>query len=337
MPRNGNLAFKLDADAGNGHPSAATSRNVAQGPSWHLQRLLMALAAAAGFTAMSAGSAVASQSKTHFAAHSQSRHVASTQFVRLRSKHATRSRPRRSRIASRTHHDPVVHAGLMPLVNTTWDDAAVPPEVLGAILDASRASGIPPGLLMAIAWRESRFAPAARSRLSSAAGLLQFTSGTWIQAVRDYGGQHGHAGYAAAIHTSRTGEYTFQDRHTRGLILKLRNDPVLSASLAAEVLGRRRAAMQTAMERRATAVDLYLMHVLGPTGVEHFFDALKQRPSASMLKVAGYKVLRNAGLLARDGRPMTVANTHEALRIMMDEQDALSNAAITKIAIEQSP
>lgn len=232
-----------------------------------------------------------------------------------------------------------VHSGVVPLVNTVWDDPALSPVVLGAMRDAARGTNVDPGLLMALAWRESRFDPRARSRQSSATGLLQFTSGTWLHTVREFGGQHGAGTYAAAIRKERSGELTVHGPRMRAAILALRSDPVLSARLAAEVLGQHRAAMQVSQERDVTPADLYLRHVLGPSGAARFLTALAQHPSASSLEVANRKTLRNAGLLARDGRPMTVASTYAAVRGMLNDLHARSEpllAAATVSEVEPS-
>lgn len=212
-----------------------------------------------------------------------------------------------------------MHRGLVPLANTTWDDPAVAPAILDAIQTAARESGVDPHLLAAIAWRESRFDPDARNHQSSARGLLQFTSGTWLQVIRDYGSEHDVADYAAAIHTSRSGDLVVPDQ-IRSAILQIRSNPVLSAKLAADNMRRERVAMEAQLGRRVTSADLYLMHVLGPTGALRFLEALAKRPGESSLKVASLKVMRNAGLLAQDGHPLTVANTYVAATRMLDAQ-----------------
>ena len=212
-----------------------------------------------------------------------------------------------------------VHRGVVPLVNTTWDNPAVPPAILNAIQTAAHESGVDPHLLAAIAWRESRFDPDARNSQSSARGLLQFTSGTWLRAVRDYGSEHDVADYAAAIRTSRTGDLVVPEQ-VKSAILQLRSNPILSAKLAADSMKRERVAMEARLGRPVTSADLYLMHVLGPVGAMRFLDALAKRPGESSLKVASPKVMRNAGLLAQDGHPLTVANTYAAAETMLDSQ-----------------
>lgn len=212
-----------------------------------------------------------------------------------------------------------VHRNVVPLVNTAWDDPTVPPAILNAIQTAAHESGVDPHLLAAIAWRESRFDPDARNSQSSARGLLQFTSGTWLRAVRDYGSEHDVADYAAAIRTSRTGDLVVPEQ-VKSAILQLRSNPTLSAKLAADSMKRERVSMEARLGRRVTSADLYLMHVLGPAGAMRFLEALAKQPNESSLKVASFKVMRNAGLLAQDGHPLTVANTYAAAETMLDSQ-----------------
>lgn len=239
---------------------------------------------------------------------SASRHASPTRLVAGKRKHGE------------TRNADAIHRDAVPLANTTWDNPEVPPAVLDAIQSAARESGVDPHLLAAIAWRESRFDPNARSQQSSAKGLLQFTTGTWLQMVRDYGSQHNVADYAAAIHTTRSGDLVVSGQQTRDDILQLRNDPILSAKLAAENMIRQRALLQTQLKRRMRPADLYLIHVLGPTGATRFLTAVAKHPTASSLDVASLTVMRNAGLLARDGKPLTVANTYAATQKMLKAQ-----------------
>lgn len=241
--------------------------------------------------------------------------------------HAVSRRAGAVRVANAVHRD------IVPLANTTWDDPAVPPAILDAIQTAARESGIDPHLLAAIAWRESRFDPEARNQQSSAKGLLQFTSGTWLRVVRDYGSAHDAADYAAAIHTSRSGDLVVSDS-MRSAILQLRSNPTLSAKLAAQNMQRQRGVMEAQLGRPVTSADLYLLHVLGPTGSMRFLTALARRPSDSSLKVASFKVMRNAGLLAQDGRPLTVANTYAAAETMLTAQHTRSAPLLAAVRTE---
>ena len=291
---------------------------------------MLTAVAAASAMALSSDPALASPGRTLHRGRAHVAAVASKQAHLVRPAHApAHVRNTRARSAGLRAHAPApVHSDVVPLVNTAWDHPALSPAVLAAICTAARDAGIDPNLLMALAWRESRFDPQARNRHSSANGLLQFTSGTWLQAVHDFGAQHGVAAYAAAIQKARSGDLTVHDERTRTAILKLRGDPVLSVTLAAESMDRQRAAMHTWLGRTATSADLYLLHVLGPSGAARFLTALAQHPSVASLEVASRTTLRNAGLLARDGRPMTVGSTYAAVRVMLDAQRAHSEALI---------
>ena len=119
--------------------------------------------------------------------------------------------------------------------------------------DARRRRPRPPGppapsaLLHAIAWQESRFRHAARNSRSSASGLMQFTSATWLEVVRDHGAKHGLAAEAAALSTDpRTGTISARNHRILARILKLRFNPRLSAIMAAERLAAAEASLEQA-------------------------------------------------------------------------------------------
>lgn len=310
----GRLSFMLGVYAALGTVGVPLAASAAARHPAHAGHGKAALATASGH-----GARPGHGSRAHSASHAA--HAA----AHWRTRFAGAGRPAHGgRFAKLGHASPVrsagaVHRDVVPLANTTWDNPTMPPAVLDAIQTAARASGVDPHLLVALAWRESRFNPDARNNQSSAKGLLQFTSGTWLRAVRDYGSEHDVANYAAAIRTSRSGDIVVPDR-MRSAILRLRNNPALSANLAADSMQRGRVAMEARLGRRVTSTDLYLMHVLGPTGAMRFLTALAQQPEESSLKVASFKVMRNAGLLAQDGRPLTVASTYAAAGTMLDSQ-----------------
>lgn len=337
MQSSGHTHRSQTAGVSNAEAAPGLQRKGARDPSRRLRRLGFTLAAVAGFASLLASPAAASSGKAPFSRRSHAAHQTHKQTQVPRSRHVNRTHARYVRTHPGTTSAASSHDKAAPLVNTVRDGSAMSPAVSGAILEAAGKSGIAPDLLMAIAWRESRFAPAARSRLSSATGLLQFTSGTWLQTVHRFGSQHGMAEYAAAIRKDASGGYTVEGRRLREAILTLRNDPTLSAGMAAEALNQQRTAMQASTGRSATATDLYLMHVLGPSGTARFLDALRQSPSAPVLKTVSRKVLRNAGLLARNGRHLTVLSTYEAIRLMLDDQHAHSEPAAATAAKSGQP
>jgi len=277
---------------------------------------------AAMVAALCASPDVAQASSHRHAAHSAH---AGSRLTALKPTHsASRHHDRQARVHSLSRgaaREPSpVHKQGVSLANTTWDNPKIPPAVMNAIQAAAHDSGVDADLLAAVAWRESRFDPKARNRSSSAKGLLQFTNATWLQMIRDYGSEYNEAGYANAIRKSKAGALVVSGSHVRTAILKLRSDPVLSAKLAAENMRRERVALQDSVGRGVVPADLYLLHVLGPTGTIRFLNAVSQRPSEPSTKVIDWKVLRNAGLLARDDRAMTTSDTYAAVRAMLEVQ-----------------
>jgi len=149
--------------------------------------------------------------------------------------------------------------------------------------------------------------------------------------LRQFGSPHDPSRFTNAISEDRSGAIVVAGKGARNAILGLRSDPNLSAWLAAQLMQRQGAVMQERIGRPLTLTDLYLLHVLGPNGSGRFLDALTERPHASSVGVASLKVLRNAGLLARDGRPLTVVNTYAAVAMMLDEQQQHSGRLLAAI------
>lgn len=239
-----------------------------------------------------------------------------------------------------------VHAprrGVSPLANTVWDNPKMPGAVASAILAAASETGVDPHLLAALAWRESRFDPKARNRWSSATGLLQFTSGTWLRAVKQFGAQHCPTTYAAEITKDANGALFIRSAHDRAAIMRLRSDPVCSAALAADTIREQSDAMAKRLGRDVSRADLYLLHVLGPSGSARFLDAVAQHSTASSRSVASRRILLQAGLLTREGHAMTIGDTYVAVETMLSEQRKHSElllagpATVEPLEVSQAP
>jgi Transglycosylase SLT domain len=180
-------------------------------------------------------------------------------------------------------------------------------------------------LLLALAWRESRFDPSARNPASTARGLMQFTRPTWLEAVRDHGEAHGLARHAAALATDpRTGDISARDPRLLDEVLALRDDPRLSAALAAARLEREAAALARVLGRPASDADLYVVHLLGPAGARRFLRALARAPSLRASAVAGADAVaaNRAVFLASDGRPLSLREVYAGVRSTLRAQRA---------------
>jgi hypothetical protein len=219
--------------------------------------------------------------------------------------------------------------------------APVKPTVMRALSGAARATGADPALLLAMAWKESRFDPAARNPLSSARGLMQFTDATWLEAVRDFGPRRGLARHAALLSTDpRDGTISARDPRRLARVLKLRDDPRLSALMAAERIGRERDGLERALGRAAAPADLYAVHLLGPAGARRFLAELWRAPSRPALEAVGRdSVGANRGVfLARgNGRPLSLAEVHAAMADAVEEQRAARAGLLPELDVRPAP
>ena len=64
-------------------------------------------------------------------------------------------------------------------------------QVMTALRAASNKTGVDFDYLVKTAQRESNFDPSAKASTSSATGLFQFTSETWLNVLDRYGAKHG--------------------------------------------------------------------------------------------------------------------------------------------------
>lgn len=184
------------------------------------------------------------------------------------------------------------------------------PEVTSAIRHASARTGVDFSYLMAQASQESGFRPTARASTSSATGLYQFTDRTWLQMVRDHGAKYGLGELAGQI--GRGERFKVGSDAARQEILALRDDPALSAAMAAEYAQANGAKLRQELGREPLAGDLYLAHFLGPSGAVKFLTALEQSPDASAASVlpAAAEANKSVFYARDDGRALSVAEIH---------------------------
>lgn len=139
-------------------------------------------------------------------------------------------------------------------------------KVAAHIRDAAQKTGVPFEFLLAQANQESRLNPEAKNAKSSAMGLFQFTSGTWLEMVKGHGAEHGLDKYADAIVKGADGRWTVKDKALKKEILDLRRDPALSALMAAEYAKDNEQVLEAKLGRQVSTQDLYLAHFLGAGG-----------------------------------------------------------------------
>jgi hypothetical protein len=204
-----------------------------------------------------------------------------------------------------------------------FDGTRVPRWLVETILNAADATGVDPVYLMALADKESSFIPGNKARTSSADGLFQFISSTWLEVVRNFGPKYGLAAEAAAISTEN-GQLTIADDGMRDHVLGLRRDAYLSALMAAEMMKRDRARIEQHLGRRITRSEFYLAHFFGVQSASRFMALLDGKPKQSAPRVFPAAARANRALFftkqGRKTRQLTVAEVYDKLDEMIDQR-----------------
>ena len=184
------------------------------------------------------------------------------------------------------------------------------------VIEAAKIADMDPALLMAIADKELSFAPKAKAGTSSASGLFQFVEATWFKALRAFGWRHGHEQEAMAIQGDDKEMRVAPQK--RAELLRLRNDPYLSAVLAAEMLKHDGEGIASRLGRPLTQGETYLIHFLGPEDAERFMKKMDDDPRASAAALLPKAAKANKPIFyERQGRRMkgrsVVLETFEAM------------------------
>ncbi|MCX7283964.1 MAG: lytic transglycosylase domain-containing protein [Novosphingobium sp.] len=153
-------------------------------------------------------------------------------------------------------------------------------NVRSAIAGAAQATGTDFAYLMAQAKLESSLDPAARARTSSASGLYQFTTQTWLRTLDKHGSQHG-LGWAADMIEGGT----VRDPAQRAQLLALRFDPQIASVMAGELAGDNSEYLSGVLGRTPDHAELYAAHFFGAEGAGRFLAALASDPTQSAASI----------------------------------------------------
>ncbi len=164
----------------------------------------------------------------------------------------------------------------MPQVQPVASQIAVRAEVQRA----SSKTGVDFDYLLGQASMESSLDPSARASTSSASGLFQFISSTWLNTIEKHGAEHGLGWAAAQIEQTGKGPVV-RDPAMRQQILALRFDPQVASLMAGEFANDNRGTLQSALGREPSGTDLYLAHFLGPAGATSFLQNAQRDPDAT--------------------------------------------------------
>jgi hypothetical protein len=182
--------------------------------------------------------------------------------------------------------------------------------VRAAIARAAQATGMDFDYLLAQAKLESALNPAARAPTSSAAGLYQFTNGTWLSTLERHGAAHGMDWANTLIAGGRV-----SDPAARAQIMAMRYDPDTSALMAAELASDNTADLTGLLGRAPDAAELYLAHFLGSAGARDFLTALNATPGQSAAAVVPKAAAANRAIFfAPGGAPRSLAQVMDVLR-----------------------
>jgi len=183
-------------------------------------------------------------------------------------------------------------------------------DVRASIARAAQATGVDFNYLLAQAKLESSLDPTARAGTSSAAGLYQFTRGTWLQTLDRHGAEHGMDWAGSAIDGGQV-----SDPGMRAQIMALRYNADASALMAAELANDNKMQLTQTLGREPDASELYLAHFLGIGGAQQFLSALQTNPGQSAAGILPKAAAANRSIFYdAGGSPRSVSGVMDVLR-----------------------
>lgn len=220
-----------------------------------------------------------------------------------------------------------------PQFGTVIAGQRLSPEVMESLREAASKTGVDFEFLVAQASLESGFRGNARADKSSAAGLFQFTGGTWLRMMHDHGAKYGYADLAKGVKLNAQGGATVADGQTERKILALRGDDRLSALFAAEYAKVNGTRLQAVTGHKASPAELHLAHLLGPNGAIRFIKAHDVNAEQSAAKVVPQAARKNPGLFYSRG-----SNTARSVATVYRNIQEKLNVPLRQVAeLEKAP
>ena len=210
---------------------------------------------------------------------------------------------------------------------TIVDSTGSKGAIVGAIRNASQATGTNFQYLLATAQVESGFNPTAAVSTSSAKGLFQFIDQTWLATVKQAGQQLGYARYADAIVQSPSGRYEVPDAGMRREIMGLREDPAANAAMAGAFTQQNSALLQERIGRTPSEGELYVAHFLGAGGASELINTASQNPDATAATVFPGAAKANPSIFYdKQGHARSVSAVYHVLVARYDVARASPNS-----------
>lgn len=204
-----------------------------------------------------------------------------------------------------------------------FEEMRVPVWIVDTILRASKMTGADPVYMMALADKESSFLPGNKASTSSAVGLFQFISSTWLEVVRSFGPAHGLNAEAQAIERV-DGKLTVTDEAMREHILGLRRNPYISSLMAAEMMKRDKEKIEARLGRKLNRSEFYMSHFFGVDSASKFIALVDDTPKKSAPAAFPAAAKSNKSLFfTKDGkktRQLSVAEVYGKIDDMIDKR-----------------
>lgn len=194
-------------------------------------------------------------------------------------------------------------------INTNNLDAfKVPVKVYNAIQKACEATGVNFTYMLEKAAVESGFNATAKAKTSSATGLYQFIDKTWLNMVGRHGEKYGLEKYADKIDANGN----VANAKTKREILNLRNDPQISAYMAAEFAQGNYNQLKENVGGDIGSTELYMAHFLGAGGASGFLNAMKKSPNMAGADIFPREARANRNVFydPATGAPRTLKQIH---------------------------
>ena len=172
-----------------------------------------------------------------------------------------------------------------------------PSHVVNAIQNASANTGVDFSYLVQQAKAESSFNPDAKAKTSSASGLYQFISSTWIDMMNRHGEKYG----------------IDPDSMSRSDLLKLRFDPEIASNMAAEFASDNKKSLERNWGGEIGSTELYFAHFMGAGGASSFLKAKDDNPMqiAAHIFPKAAKANHNVFYDSKTGKPRTMQGVYD--------------------------
>jgi hypothetical protein len=204
-----------------------------------------------------------------------------------------------------------------------FEEMRVPVWIVDTILRASKMTGADPVYMMALADKESSFLPGNKASTSSAVGLFQFITSTWLEVVRSFGPAHGLDAEAQAIERV-DGKLAVADETMREHILGLRRNPYISSLMAAEMMKRDKAKIEARLGRKLNRSEFYMSHFFGVDSASKFIALVDDTPKKSAPAAFPAAAKSNKSLFftknGKKTRQLSVAEVYGKIDDMIDKR-----------------